>query len=75
MALLEDVTADIAALQEQVNSLDARVDEVVSLVAALRASSGSPVTPELLDEVRVSLAAVASPVQSALTKLSQVLGL
>ena len=75
MASLEDITLDIAELQSQVVALDARVDEVVTLVAALRASSGNPVTPEALGEVRASLAAVSAPVQAALTKLAQVLGL
>lgn len=75
MATLEEITSDIAALQGQVTALDARVDEVVTLVAALRAGTSNPVTPEALGEVRASLAAVSAPVQAALTKLTQVLGL
>ena len=75
MATLEEITSDIAALQGQVSALDGRVDEVVALVAQLRAAGGNPVTPEALGEVRASLAAVSAPVQAALTKLAQVLGL
>lgn len=75
MATIEEISADIAALQSQVITLDQRVDEVVTLIATLRAGSGNPVTPEMLGEVRSSLQAITMPVQSALSKLAQVLGL